>query len=121
MGSQAKTVLHLLMLLFATGLMLFVSLVGSSSVLFGHFSGFNFDIPSAAAGSTSVNPGWWVGVLTGFGVLASLAVSVLRAQDQNSPLDMRAFFRGMLYPQTFVALCVSPVVLFGALLGPVFS
>ena len=58
-----------------------------------------------------------MGGLTILGIAASLAVSTLRAARPNEPLDFKAFGRSLLYPQTFIALCLSPVVLFGAMIA----
>jgi hypothetical protein len=104
----------LIWLLLSIAAMLFLSLVGAS-VVSGGLLGFGFS--PDAPGKSSAYAGWLVGGLTMVGVLASLAVNSLRAQPQDQPLDFSGFFRAMLYPQTFISLCVSPVVFFGALIA----
>jgi hypothetical protein len=118
MSTAVKTTIKLLLLALSVGLLLFISLIGSSSVLTGDPSSFGFN-PAAppTLGTNATNPAWPVGGLTILGVLASLAVNILRAQDPNVPVNLRSFFMAMLHPQTFIALCVSPVVFFGALLA----
>jgi hypothetical protein len=119
MSNAAKTLIKIVLLLLSIAVLLFVCLVGSGT-LSGSLSSFGFNpVGGAQAGTTanSNNPAWPLGGLTIAGVLASLAVNVLRAQNQNAVIDYRAFFSGMLYPQTFIAICVSPVVFFGAMLA----
>jgi hypothetical protein len=118
MSDAAKTSIKILLLLLSIALLLFISLVGSSALLPGGLSNFGFNTLGASPqAGNGINPAWPLGSLTIGGVFASLAVNVLRAQDPNAPVNFRTFFSGMLYPQTFIALCVSPVVFFGAMLA----
>lgn len=117
MSNTANIVVKLAFLLMSIGLVVLVSLAGTASILSGGVQNFGFNVPSNSISPGANNPAWMIGGLTILGVLASLAVNALRAQKQDSPLDFRAFFQALLYPQTFIALCVSPVVFFGALLS----
>ena len=116
MSDAAKISVKVLVLLLSILFLLFVCLVGSGSLLSESLSNFGFNTSQASAAG-GINPAWPVGGLTIVGVLASLAVNVLRAQDPNKTVDFPAFLKAMLYPQTFIAICVSPVVFFGALLA----
>jgi hypothetical protein len=117
MSNAVKISIKVLVLFLSILFLLFVCLVGSGSLLSGSLSNFGFNTSQASVGSGGINPAWPVGGLTIVGVLASLAVNVLRAQDPNKTVDFAAFLKSMLYPQTFIAICVSPVVFFGALLA----
>jgi hypothetical protein len=114
MNSTTKMVIKILMLLASIGVVFLVSRIGSNT---SQPVDFGFSPPTGSGAATAVDPTWSIGGLTIFGVMASLAVSALRAQPQNAPLNFGAFFGAPLYPQTFIALCVSPVVFFTALLG----
>ena len=88
-----------------------VCILGSEALL---VSGLAFDNDKGLVG---VGRAGRVGGLTLLGILASLVVSALRSQKPNSPLNVRAVGMSILYPQTFIAICVGPVVFFGALLA----
>jgi hypothetical protein len=107
----------LLILIVSIALLVLASMVGTSVLLAGRLPNFGFNASSDSVAVGALSPAWPIGGLTILGVVASLAVNILRAQRQDVPLDFKAFFRAMLYPQTFIAFCVSPVVFFGALLA----
>jgi hypothetical protein len=117
MSSLARTILKLVLLGLSVALLLFLSLVGAALVHYGSSFSFGFDEARAPATANVVGSAWQIGGLTLLGVLASLAVNTLRAQNPDTPVNFRALFRAMLYPQTFVAICVSPIVFFGALIA----
>jgi len=106
-----KITLKLILLVSSIGVVIFTSLVGAALVT-NDIQNFNFNVQSVGTS----NQAWAIGGLTILGVMVSIAVDGLRAQKQDAPLNFRAFFQSILYPQTFIALCVSPVVFFGALL-----
>ncbi len=84
MSNAAQTALKLLLLMLSIGLLLFVSLVGSNYLLSGS-PNFGFNVPPNSLGADAVNPAWPIGGLTILGVLASLGVNVLRAQNGRCP------------------------------------
>jgi hypothetical protein len=107
---MSKTAIVMLLFVVSLALVIFTSLIGASAVLSGGLANLGFGPENAGASSSA----WPIGSLTILGVLSSLGVNVLRAQKQDEPLNFRVFFSAMLYPQTFIALFVSPVVFFGA-------
>lgn len=118
MTDAARISIKILLLLLSIALLIFISIAGASLLTGNLLSGFGFNPAEATQGrGQGINPGWPLGGLTIAGVLASLAVNVLRAQNPDTVVDFHAFLRGMLYPQTFIAICVSPVVFFGAMLA----
>ncbi len=117
MTEEMRFGIRLLWLVLSVAIVLFISFVGASALLTGDLTNFGFNTESGVPTKSAVNPAWLLGSLTVAGVVASLAVNVLRAQRQDEPVRIRNFLNGMLYPQTFIALCVSPAVFFGVLIA----
>lgn len=96
--------------LFAVGIMVLVT-ASYLGVAMLQPSTFGFGQPQEAPTQAYVYVALWTFV----GVASSVLVSVLRAMPQDAPVNARRLLDGFLYPRTFIALCVSPFVLFGAL------
>jgi hypothetical protein len=75
-------------------------------------SGFGF------GGSRIYSGRFWVtGIATIIGVVSSIVVSALRQLPQDQRVSVPALADYMLRPNSFVALCISPVVFYGVLVA----
>jgi hypothetical protein len=88
-----------------------ITLVGVRYIESGGLSGLGYTDDTHPA-TSHFGPWAAIAVLTAGGVVASVLVAALKAMPQDRPVEPRSLLAPLLYPQTFIALCLSPLVFF---------